>query len=141
MKTVVVAKAVVLNQDNKLLALRRSRTDTRRPLQWDLPGGWVDEGENIEQAVVREIREEAGIATQINAHNLVFVEQAVKEDHQVIWLFFGCKADIGGVKLSSEHEEYTWFSLDEAIDKYEYPLHQRVFQHIKEANLLDTFGV
>lgn len=41
-------------------------------LRWQLPKGLVDEGESVEAAAVREVREEAGIETSIVA----FIEKA-----------------------------------------------------------------
>src|SRR5688572_23282078 len=61
MKTRIVQKAVVVNDDNKILILRRSKTDTRRPLQWDPPGGLCEESEQLKDSINREVLEETGL--------------------------------------------------------------------------------
>ncbi len=49
---------VVLNSKNELLVGRRTFEPAKGML--DLPGGFVDAGESLEQAVVRELQEETG---------------------------------------------------------------------------------
>ncbi len=72
-KTLIVAKAVIQHTDGNILLIRRSKTDPRRPLQWDLPGGWVnDEEEDYISAVAREVEEETAIELSHNKFQLVY---------------------------------------------------------------------
>ncbi|MBI2050659.1 MAG: WecB/TagA/CpsF family glycosyltransferase [Parcubacteria group bacterium] len=54
--------AAILNQDNKLLLIKRSDTAEEH---WQFPQGGVDAGETPESAVLREVKEETGIANHI----------------------------------------------------------------------------
>jgi len=54
MKEIIAAGGLVLNEDGDLLMIfRRGR--------WDLPKGKLDEGEQIEDCAVREVKEETGL--------------------------------------------------------------------------------
>lgn len=140
MKNVVVAKVIVLNAEGKLLALRRSETDERRPLQWDIPGGWVDAGEDIAGAAARETREEAGITIDPHELTVVYGTNAVKtpkdEPFNITWIFFLGRTNTSEVTISDEHAEFAWMDIDEALGKFEYPLHRELFEHVKDNGLL-----
>ena len=56
-----VGGAVV--RDGRLLLVRRCSRRGRG--NWQVPGGFVEQDETIEQAVVREVAEEAGVETQV----------------------------------------------------------------------------
>ena len=56
-----VGGAVV--RDDRLLLVRRASRRGRG--NWQVPGGFVEQDETIEQAVVREVAEEAGVKTQV----------------------------------------------------------------------------
>ncbi|NIP40913.1 MAG: NUDIX domain-containing protein [Candidatus Aenigmarchaeota archaeon] len=49
--------------DNKILLVKRSERPYRG--YWVLPGGYVEVGETVEEAVLREVREETGLDTEI----------------------------------------------------------------------------
>ena len=51
--------------DGKLLLVRRASHHGRG--NWQLPGGFIEPDETIEQAVVREVQEEAGITAEVEA--------------------------------------------------------------------------
>lgn len=57
-----VGGAVV--KDDRLLLVRRASRRGRG--NWQVPGGFIEPDETIEQAVVREVEEEAGVITEVN---------------------------------------------------------------------------
>ena len=61
---VLVVAAAIIDSAGRLLAARRSAPPSRAG-GWELPGGKVDPGESDEQALVREIAEELGVAVRI----------------------------------------------------------------------------
>lgn len=64
-----VACAITTNQDNEILLLKRGFQPNRG--KWSMPGGFVDLGESVEDAAIRETKEEMNL--EINLTNLVGV--------------------------------------------------------------------
>ena len=54
----------VVHQDRLLLVRRASRHGRGN---WQLPGGFIEPDETIEQAVMREVQEEAGVIAEVEA--------------------------------------------------------------------------
>jgi len=50
-------KAVVLNEKNEMLILRRSQNNKYSLGKYDLPGGHIEENEGLKISIVREIKE------------------------------------------------------------------------------------
>jgi 8-oxo-dGTP diphosphatase len=136
MKTQVVQKAIVLNKTGHILILRRSMTDTRRPLQWDLPGGMVEKGEELKASVEREISEEAGLkVTEINP---IYAKSEIRtwknRDNEktvnVVFIFYLAKTDNNKVVISFEHDKYQWCSIEEAFKQFKYHLHKELLEYV-----------
>jgi 8-oxo-dGTP diphosphatase len=133
-----VAKVILADSSDNILLLKRSESDERRPLEWDIPGGHVDAGEFTEEAAVRETQEEAGII--INSRQLMLattITEQVKEDLCVSWLFYIARTDNSEVTLSYEHIEHRWVSLAEAINMLEYERQKNALMFIEQKGLLD----
>ena len=139
--TDIIQKAIVMSSEGNVLLLRRSKTDVRRPLQWDFPGGMLDEGEPLEQGVAREIREESGIC--VDSVRLFFsktelgkwIDSQGEHKRNVVRQYFSAKTDSETVVLSDEHDDYCWVSLDKALELLEYDRHRQVISHIIDNQL------
>ena len=78
---VIVAACALINEDGALLIARRP---AGRPLAglWEFPGGKVEAGEEPEDALVRELREELGIeVTKADLAPLTFASHVYPDFH------------------------------------------------------------
>lgn len=111
----VSVKAFIMD-DTNLLVIKRDSNDVHKPNIWEFPGGRLDLGEDPFEGLKRETKEETGVDIEI-MHPLN-VRHVKRDDGQTItMLIFLCKALNNNVKLSPEHTEYDWLSLEKAKEK------------------------
>ena len=135
MKAYTVAKALVVNEHGELLLLRRSLSDTRRPGQWDMPGGGVDEGEDLIQAAIRETQEEAGIT--LKQPKTIYATSKIRPFGGVTWIFVHeALSSTPEVILSDEHDAFQWLKLQDVIGELEYDLHKEMLTYLLENKLI-----
>lgn len=94
-------------QEDKILLQNRVKKDWRG---WTLPGGHIEPGESIVDAVIREMKEETGLT--IKHPELRGVKQfPIDEGRYIVFLF---RADeFEGELISSEEGRMQWFSREE----------------------------
>ena len=85
--------ALILNSKNELLICKRARDPAKGTL--DLPGGFVDLEESIEEAIARELKEETGMQITQTSYLFSLPNIYVYSDFQVhtIDLFFRCEVE------------------------------------------------
>jgi 8-oxo-dGTP diphosphatase len=100
----VVGAAVV--RDGRVLAARRSRP-AELAGGWEFPGGKVEDGESEVAALVRECREELGIAVRVGAR----LGDAVDGDVRLV--LFAADTDDGEPAPLEDHDLLRWLSAGE----------------------------
>jgi ADP-ribose pyrophosphatase YjhB (NUDIX family) len=100
---IVSVEAIITNEDS-LLFLKRNNPPAKG--LWWFPGGRIRKGENFEEALCREVKEETGLEVVeskfINVYSRVFNE---RHDITIAYL---CKCK-GNTVLNDEHSEYKYF--------------------------------
>lgn len=108
MKNIPVACAII-EKHGKILATQRSAS-MRMPLKWEFPGGKIDTGENPEECLKRELREELGIEVDVKRF-LAKVTYSYPEFSVTLYPFI-CKV-VGGEITLCEHVAMRWLAPEE----------------------------
>lgn len=107
-KRIKVVGAIIQNENNEVLCALRS-PNMSIPNMWEFPGGKVEEGEELSEAVVREIKEELNCDVECLD---VFNDNTHEYDNFIVNLItIKCRI-IKGTPISSEHSKLIWLRKD-----------------------------
>ena len=119
----VGCNSVIIQNDQILLGLRKNHFGEGT---WGLPGGHLEFGETIEEAVKRELKEELGIdATDLEFMSIVDQAHQAPDRHyiQVNFIINDFKGEIT-LNEPEYCEEWKFFDLNELPDIF--PPHQKI---------------
>tara|TARA_B100000989_G_C19528866_1_gene468519 strand:+ start:561 stop:962 length:402 start_codon:yes stop_codon:yes gene_type:complete len=94
-----VTKIVVVDENFRVLLLKRSDYVQKYAGEWDLPGGHVQYGESLLEGLKREVKEETGL----NIRDVKFYKK-VNNLH-----FYHTNYDSQAIKTSHEHTGFRFF--------------------------------
>lgn len=113
MKREFSAGGIVFNNEDKVLITRHSQNH-----HWGFPKGWIEQGQTIEEAAIREVREEGGVEAEI-------IDKVGHTKYTYIWerekvfkvvTYFLMKYISGDPKDHDwEMEDAGWFDVEEAL--------------------------
>ena len=99
-------------KNNKVLLIKWGNTKGSWSGKWTVPGGKVEFGESVLDAVKREAKEETGL--DVEPVKLIGVDEAiVGNEKHCIFLNFLCKIIGGKVKAGSDAADARWFCKEE----------------------------
>ncbi len=103
----------VVVRDDELLLIRRGRGPAQG--QWSVPGGRVEWGETLAEAVVREVAEETGLQV-ICGEYIGLVERISQEYHYVILDFWAYPMADEPLIAGDDAAEAAWVPLSDLTD-------------------------
>ncbi|WP_080875487.1 NUDIX hydrolase [Oceanobacillus timonensis] len=118
MERVDVVYALIFDEiEAKMLMVKNIKHD-----DWTMPGGMVEAGEVLSEAVVREVKEETGLT--IEPEGLLAVNEAFMEKYNHHAIFFTFEAMVVGGDIAIQDTETiadtAWVSIDEADKRMPY---------------------
>ena len=105
-----LAVVVLVSKKDKLLLVKRAIEPKLG--KWSFPSGYVDLGESVESAALREVKEETGMEIKINF--LVGVYSS--STRPLVLLAYGAEVSGGNVKLNHEVLDVEYFSPNSLPD-------------------------
>lgn len=107
--------AVIFNPDGMVFLAKRGKEARNEKHQWEFPGGAVEFGEQLEDAIMREVMEEYGF--EIEVESLLDVVNHIIPNEQQHWVSptFLCRYKSGTPCIMEQHkcEKIGWFELGE----------------------------
>ena len=133
----IVGVGAVVVDGGRVLLVRRANEPLKG--EWSLPGGAVDAGESLRAAVVREVREETGVETEMIARiDRVEYWYYWKEDCQRVryhkFVYFYLLRYRSGDPRDHDHEvnESRWVDIDDAIKMLAFGSEKEIVRRAKE---------
>ncbi len=135
MKIVNAAGGIVFNENNDILFIYRIG-------KWDLPKGKIEKNESLEQAAVREVEEETGLAdlTLVNFIDQTYHIYTERDNTKILKTTYWFKMSFNGTtapipQVEEGITEVKWMNRNEVIDT----VFPRTFKNIKL--ILNKIGI
>jgi type II secretory ATPase GspE/PulE/Tfp pilus assembly ATPase PilB-like protein/8-oxo-dGTP pyrophosphatase MutT (NUDIX family) len=105
----------------RVLALQRG-FGTRCPESWEIVHGHIEPGEQPEDAAVREVREESGLAVE-RLYNVrvqpFYLHKTRTLQLAIVFAAFVDQSTV--VTVGTEHQRAEWLTVDEALTRFSFP--------------------
>jgi 8-oxo-dGTP diphosphatase len=111
LNTILVVAAALIDKDGRVLLAQRPPNKSMAGL-WEFPGGKVEDGENPEDSLIRELNEELGIDTWGSCLAPLSFASHSYEDFHLLMPLFACRKWIG-TPMAMEGQVLKWVSKND----------------------------
>ncbi len=84
--TTITAWAIIIDDDKKILLVKRPSDKKLFPNAWSFPGGKLEEWESLDETVVREVKEETWLDL-ISFKKYTFTEYLIERSHNISHIY------------------------------------------------------
>lgn len=116
----VSVAALITNKEGKILLVNSPWRG------WEYPGGLIEPGETFQEALRREVREEAGVEIHITG----FVGICKNIERDVVNIDFTAEYTGGELTPSEESTEVIWVTPEEALQLITFPLTRKRLENM-----------
>lgn len=120
MQKIRIRVAGLLVQNDRVLLVCHKKNDQK---YWLLPGGGVDQGESLKEALIREFREELAIDIEVN--DIIYVSDSISPHgkRHIVNIVFWCEYISGKYRLGNDKRlfDFDFFAADQLDDLVIYP--------------------
>ncbi len=106
--------SLLIERKGTVLLGRRSRKKDHAPGAWESISGRVEPGETPMEAARREVLEETGLVVDVLRQIDTFTFERGANREPTTGATFHCLVSEGRERLSDEHDEFTWVTLEQA---------------------------
>ena len=106
MKRLLVSAVALIDADGRVLMAKRPEGKSLAGL-WEFPGGKVEEGERLEDALIRELKEELGIDVEHSCLAPLSFASHTYEDFHLLMPLYVCRR-WKGLPQPLEGQELKW---------------------------------
>ena len=112
--------AFIINDKKQVLLQKRSANKRFNPNKWALCAGHVDAYESLEDAILREIKEEVGLdISKDDLHQFGEREFTIRDSNSHITYFYYIRSNLNEKDFVIQKEELSevkWFDIDDVIE-------------------------
>ncbi len=122
-----IAAVVLVSDGGRLVLVRRGIEPAMG--RWSFPSGYVDRGEAIEDAAVREVKEETGLDVKLGG----LIGLYSRSGSPVALAVFSARVVGGRLEAGSEAQDAAWFSADD-LPPLPFPHDEQILKDWKTLN-------
>ncbi len=127
----IVATGFLIEKE-KVLVVQKSKNEDFLPGKFEMPGGKVDFGEQPDEALVREFKEEVSLDIEVITPIHTFAYLSDNEMRHTVEIVYICKMknDAQEITLGKDHDSHRWISVND-LDELELPQGDEILNAIK----------